>query len=136
MLPSCMGRPNDLHYRAVSDADSIPKGKPIQPKVNDKSGREAAATPSARKIILSPMIVFASRFRLNNRARVRRSLLTSLLTEGEDMKTRSTITKLIAITMALAAMAVAGSTWMAERAGANGRRDMNDIYVFRSPVGI
>ena len=52
------------------------------------------------------------------------------------MKTRSTITKLIAITMAVAAMAVAGTTWMAERAGAAGRQDINDIYVFRSPVGI
>ena len=48
------------------------------------------------------------------------------------MKTRSTITKLtitklIAMTMALAAIAVAGPTWIAEWAGANGRRDLNDI---------
>jgi hypothetical protein len=40
-----------------------------------------------------------------------RSLLTSLLTEGEEMKRRNTITKLIAMTMAVAAIAVIGSIW-------------------------
>ena len=52
------------------------------------------------------------------------------------MKTRSTITKLIAITMAVAAIAVIGSSWMAGRAGAAGLSDTNDIYVFRCPIGI
>jgi hypothetical protein len=58
------------------------------------------------------------------------------LTEGEEMKIRSRITKLIAITMAVAAMAVIGSSWAAGRAGAAGRSDRNDIYVSRSLVGI
>ena len=52
------------------------------------------------------------------------------------MKTRSTITKLIAITMAVAAIAVTGSSLAAGRAGAAGRSDINDIYVFRSIIGI
>ena len=52
------------------------------------------------------------------------------------MKTRNTITKLIAITMAVAAMAVIGASLAAGQAGAAGRSDINDIYVFRSPVGI
>jgi len=52
------------------------------------------------------------------------------------MKTRNTITKLLAITMALAAIAVIGSSWMAERAGAAGRSDTNDIYISRSIIGI
>jgi hypothetical protein len=61
------------------------------------------------------MIVFADSFRLNNWAQLSRSLLTSLLTEGEEMKTRSTITKLIALTVAVAAMAVIGSIcWTTE----------------------
>ena len=52
------------------------------------------------------------------------------------MKTRNRITKLIAITMAVAAMAVIGSSWAAGRAGAAGRSDINDIYIFRSIIGI
>ena len=52
------------------------------------------------------------------------------------MKTRSRITKLITITMAVAALAVIGSSLAAGRAGAAGRSDINDIYVFRSLVGI
>ena len=52
------------------------------------------------------------------------------------MRIRKRITKLIAITMALAAIAVIGSSWIAGRAGAAGRSDMNDIYVFRSIIGI
>jgi hypothetical protein len=65
-----------------------------------------------------------------------RSLLTSLLTEGEDMKTRITIKKLVAITMAVAVIAVIGSSLAAGRAGAAGRSDINDTYVFRSIIGI
>ena len=52
------------------------------------------------------------------------------------MKTRSRFTKLIAITMAVAAIAVIGSSWMAGRAGAASRSDINDTYVFRSVIGI
>jgi hypothetical protein len=52
------------------------------------------------------------------------------------MKIRSTIKKLIAITMAVAAIAVIGSSWMAGRAGAAGRSDTNDIYVSRTLIGI
>ena len=63
---------------------------------------------SSRKIILSPMIVFADCFRLNRSSAIERSPLTSLLNEGEDMKTRNTITKLITITMAVATLAAAG----------------------------
>ena len=44
------------------------------------------------------------------------------------MKTRSRITKLIAITMAVAAIAVIGSSWAAGRAGAAGLSDP-DIYI-------
>ena len=50
------------------------------------------------------MIDFTDSFRLNNRVHLWRSLLTTLLTQGEDMKTRNTIKKLIAITMAVAAL--------------------------------
>ena len=52
------------------------------------------------------------------------------------MKTRNTITKLITITLAVAAIAVIGSSLAAGRAGAAGRSDINDIYVFRSIIGI
>ena len=52
------------------------------------------------------------------------------------MRTRSTITKLIAITMAVAAMAVIGSSLAAGRTGTAGRSDINDIYVSRSIIGI
>ena len=52
------------------------------------------------------------------------------------MKTRSRITKLIVITMAVAAIAVIGSSLVAGRAGAAGRQDVNDIYVYRSIIGI
>ena len=52
------------------------------------------------------------------------------------MKTRNTIKKLIAITVALAAIAVIGSSLAAGRAGAAGPSDLNDIYVFRSIIGI
>jgi hypothetical protein len=52
------------------------------------------------------------------------------------MKTRNRITKLITITMVVAAMAVIGSSWAAGRAGAAGRSDVNDMYIFQSPVGI
>ena len=52
------------------------------------------------------------------------------------MKSRSRITKLIAITMAMAAIAVIGSSLVAGRAGAAGRQDVNDIYVYRTLVGI
>ena len=52
------------------------------------------------------------------------------------MKIRITIKKLIAITMAVAVMAVIGSSWAAGRAGAAGRSDTNDTYVFRSIIGI
>ena len=49
------------------------------------------------------------------------------------MKTRNTITKLIAITMAVAAIAVIGSSWMAGRAGAAARAD-NDFYRFTTTI--
>ena len=52
------------------------------------------------------------------------------------MKIRNRITKLIAITMAVAAMAVIGSSLAAGRAGAAGRADTNDIYISRSIIGI
>ena len=52
------------------------------------------------------------------------------------MKTRNRITKLITITIAVAAIAVISSSWAAGRAGAAGRSDVNDIYVSRSLVGI
>lgn len=52
------------------------------------------------------------------------------------MKSRSRITKLIVITMAMAAIAVIGSSLVAGRAGAAGRQDVNDIYVYRTLVGI
>ena len=52
------------------------------------------------------------------------------------MNTRSRITKLIVITMAMAAIAVIGSSLVAGRAGAAGRQDVNDIYVYRTLVGI
>jgi hypothetical protein len=45
------------------------------------------------------------------------------LTEGEEMKTRNTITKLIAITMAVAAIAIIGSSLTAGRARAAGQQD-------------
>ncbi|HET8670808.1 MAG TPA: hypothetical protein VFM05_09345 [Candidatus Saccharimonadales bacterium] len=51
------------------------------------------------------------------------------------MKTRSRITKLIVI-MAVAAIAVIGSSLVAGRAGAAGRQDVNDIYVSRSIIGV
>ncbi len=60
------------------------------------------------------MIVFADSFRLNNRAQLWRSLLTSFLTEGEYMKIRNTFTKLITMTIAVVAMAVSGSIGTAE----------------------
>ena len=52
------------------------------------------------------------------------------------MKTRSRITKLIVITMAVASIAVIGSSLVAGRAGAAGRSDTNDIYISRSIIGI
>jgi hypothetical protein len=52
------------------------------------------------------------------------------------MKLLNRISKLIAITMAVAAIAVIGSSWAAGRAGAAGRSDINDIYVSRSIIGI
>ena len=52
------------------------------------------------------------------------------------MKRRNTITKLIAITMAVAAMAVIGSSWAAGRAGAAGRQDVNDMKFPSRVVGI
>jgi hypothetical protein len=58
------------------------------------------------------MIVFASSFRLTNRAQI---ALTFILIEGEVMKTRNTITKLISKTMAVAALAaglLCGAGWL------------------------
>ena len=53
------------------------------------------------------------------------------------MKIRSRITKLIAITMVVAAMAVIGSSWAAGRAGAAGLSDPDMYIKFASrPVGI
>jgi hypothetical protein len=52
------------------------------------------------------------------------------------MKIRNTIVQRIAITMVVAAIAVVGSSLVAGRAGAAGRQDVNDTYVYRSLVGI
>jgi hypothetical protein len=83
---------------------------PIQAAARDTQGQEQANHSTLSHIpqnSYSPMIVFASPFRPNNQAQVWRSLLTSSLIEGEGMKTRNTITKLITITMAVAALAAA-----------------------------
>jgi hypothetical protein len=81
-------------------------------------------------------IIFASRFRLIKSGATVALLLTDTLTEGEDVKTQSTITKLIAMTMTVTAMAVIGSSWATERAGAAVGSDLNDLFIFRSPVAI
>lgn len=52
------------------------------------------------------------------------------------MKTRSRITKLITLAMTLSAIAVIGLSLVAGRAGAAGQQEVNDIYVYRSLVGI
>lgn len=49
------------------------------------------------------------------------------------MNIRNTITRFITVAVVVAAIAVTGSIWMAEQAGATGRSDINDIYIFQSP---
>ena len=51
------------------------------------------------------------------------------------MNTRNTITKPLTLTLAVVVLLVIGTIWTAERAGANGRSDINDIYIFRSTIG-
>jgi hypothetical protein len=61
------------------------------------------------------MIVFASSFRLTNRAQCRAHFWQVYFIEGEVMKTRNTITKLITKTMAVAALAaglLCGAGWL------------------------
>jgi hypothetical protein len=69
-----------------------------------------------RKKSYSRMIVFASSFRLTNRAQnVALTFAKFILIEGEVMKTRNTITKLITKTMAVAALAaglLCGAGWL------------------------
>jgi len=69
-----------------------------------------------RKKSYRPMIVFASSFRLTNRAQnVALTFAKFILIEGEVMKTRNTITKLITKTMAVAALAaglLCGAGWL------------------------